>query len=42
VWPPHRAPIVLAILSTKTTEDATYDDALIAAAARVTVGGLER
>jgi beta-lactamase class A len=42
VWPPHRAPIVLAILSTKTTQDATYDDALIAAAARVTVGGLER
>jgi beta-lactamase class A len=40
VWPPHRAPIVLAILSTRTTQDAAYDDALIAAAARVTVGAL--
>ena len=40
VWPPHRAPIVLAILSTKTTQDAAYDDALVAAAARITVGAV--
>jgi hypothetical protein len=31
---------VLAILSTRTTQDAAYDDALVAAAARVTVGAL--
>ncbi|MGA8112510.1 MAG: class A beta-lactamase [Actinocatenispora sp.] len=35
VWPPHRAPIVLAIVSDRKTQDAEYDDALIARAATV-------
>ena len=37
---PAPGPIVLAILSTRTTKDAAYDDALVAAAARATVGAL--
>jgi beta-lactamase class A len=40
VWPPHRAPIVLAIMSTHDTVDAEYDDALIARAARTAVTAL--
>ncbi|MDQ3404432.1 MAG: class A beta-lactamase [Actinomycetota bacterium] len=40
IWPPNRAPIVLAILSSRTTSDATYDEALIAEATKVTIGGL--
>ncbi|MEU7955682.1 class A beta-lactamase [Micromonospora humida] len=36
LWPPDRAPIVLAVLSTRDTKDASYDDALIARAAEVT------
>ncbi|GAA5181215.1 class A beta-lactamase Bla1 [Rugosimonospora acidiphila] len=40
VWPPNRAPIVLAIMSTRTTRDATYDDALIANAAKAVMGAL--
>ncbi|MCO6007594.1 class A beta-lactamase [Actinoallomurus purpureus] len=39
-WPPHRAPIVFAVLSTRSTKDATRDDALIAAAAKVVAGRL--
>jgi len=31
LWPPKQAPIVLAVMSTKTTQDATPSDALIAA-----------
>ncbi len=38
--PPGRAPIVLAVLSSRAMEDADYDDALIAEAAQVVVGGL--
>jgi beta-lactamase class A len=40
VWPPHRAPIVLAILSSRTTQNATYDDALIAKATKVLISTL--
>lgn len=40
VWPPHRAPIVLAILSTRTAQNATYDNALIAKAAKVVISTL--
>ncbi|KUJ65628.1 class A beta-lactamase [Streptomyces albus subsp. albus] len=35
VWPPHAAPIVMAIMSHRGTEDAGYDDKLIAEAASV-------
>jgi beta-lactamase class A len=41
VWPPHRAPIVLAIMSKKDEPDATYDDALIARAARTAITALD-
>jgi len=40
VWPPHRAPIVLAIMSTRDTADAGYDNALIARAAKIAVTAL--
>lgn len=35
VWPPNRDPIIIAILSSRDTEDAAYDNELIAKAARV-------
>ncbi|WP_406346207.1 class A beta-lactamase [Streptomyces sp. NBC_00648] len=35
VWPPHAAPIVMAILSNRGTQDADYDNKLIADAAAV-------
>ena len=41
VWPPDRDPIVIAILSSRDTKDATYDDDLIARAAEVVVNELE-
>ncbi|MFG3614037.1 class A beta-lactamase [Rummeliibacillus stabekisii] len=41
VWPPDRKPIVIAILSSRNTKDATYDDALIAKAAKVVVNALK-
>ncbi|TDD63186.1 class A beta-lactamase [Kribbella antibiotica] len=37
LWPPNRAPIMLAVMSTKGVKDAPTDDALIAAAAREAV-----
>ncbi|MGC4813078.1 class A beta-lactamase [Micromonospora sp. DT228] len=40
LWPPDRAPIVLAVLSSRGTRDATPDDALIAQATRVVVAQL--
>lgn len=40
VWPPDAAPIVLAIMSTRDSPDATRDDALIAQAASVVVDSL--
>lgn len=41
VWPPHRAPIVVAILSNRFTEDAHYDNALIAEAAKVVLNNFK-
>lgn len=35
IWPPNRAPIMLAILSDRDTKEADYDDALIARATTV-------
>ncbi|WP_328654604.1 class A beta-lactamase [Micromonospora sp. NBC_00330] len=40
IWPPDRAPIMLAVLSSRDTKDATPDDALIAQATRVVVAQL--
>ncbi|MET7707462.1 class A beta-lactamase [Micromonospora sp. NPDC005413] len=40
IWPPDRAPIVLAVLSSRGEKDASHDDALIAQAARVVVAQL--
>ncbi|WP_374537846.1 class A beta-lactamase [Micromonospora aurantiaca (nom. illeg.)] len=40
VWPPDRAPIVLAVMSSRDSRDAEPDDALVAQAARVTVTAL--
>lgn len=40
LWPPDRAPIVLAVLSSRDTKDATPDDGLIAQATRVVVAHL--
>ncbi|MBO4206203.1 class A beta-lactamase, partial [Micromonospora echinofusca] len=37
IWPPGRAPIVLAVLSSRDSRDASYDNALIARATRVVV-----
>jgi beta-lactamase class A len=42
VWPPDRAPIVLAILSSRGERTAGYDDALVAGATRVVVEALDR
>lgn len=38
--PPGRAPIALAVMSSRAARDADHDDALIAAAAEVMVGAL--
>ncbi len=40
VWPPNRAPIVIAILSSKDEKEATYDNQLIAEAAEVVVNAI--
>ncbi|MER7591283.1 class A beta-lactamase [Micromonospora sp. NPDC127501] len=40
IWPPDRAPIVLALLSSRDKKDATPDDAVIAQATRVVVAQL--
>lgn len=40
VWPPHRAPIVLAVFGTKQKNNATPDDALVAAAAKTALTAL--
>ncbi|HDR6311275.1 TPA: class A beta-lactamase Bla1 [Bacillus cereus] len=40
VWPPNRAPIIIAILSSKDEKDATYDNQLIAEAAEVIVNAI--
>ena len=41
VWPPNRAPIVIAVLSKRDTQNATYDNALIAEAAKVALNALK-
>lgn len=41
VWRPNREPIVIAIMSRHDTEDAKYDDELIAQAAKVTLNVLK-
>ncbi|WP_067668453.1 class A beta-lactamase [Nocardia miyunensis] len=40
LWPPHRAPLVLAVMSTRHGHDDTYDNALIAQAANAAVTAL--
>ncbi|TNH28702.1 class A beta-lactamase [Micromonospora orduensis] len=40
IWPPDRAPIVLAVLSSRDEKDASYDNALIAQAAEVVIAAL--
>ncbi|MEV5208627.1 class A beta-lactamase [Micromonospora sp. NPDC053740] len=40
IWPPDRAPIVLAVLSSRDRKDASPDDSLIAQATRVVVAHL--
>ena len=40
VWPPNRAPIVIAVLSSRNTQNAAYDNALIAEAAKVALNSL--
>jgi beta-lactamase class A len=42
VWPPGRAPIVIAIMSNRRAPDAEHSDALIARAATVVVKALDR
>ncbi|WP_442852972.1 class A beta-lactamase [Bacillus sp. UNC41MFS5] len=41
VWPPNRAPIVIAVLSSRDAQNATYDNALIAEAAKVALNALK-
>ncbi|MED2935452.1 class A beta-lactamase Bla1 [Bacillus wiedmannii] len=41
VWPPNRAPIIVAILSSKDEKEATYDNQLIAEATEVVVNTLK-
>ncbi|MEW2144134.1 class A beta-lactamase [Micromonospora vinacea] len=40
IWPPDRAPIVLAVLSSRDEKDAAYDNALIARATEVVIAAL--
>ncbi|MEV4465176.1 class A beta-lactamase [Micromonospora echinofusca] len=40
IWPPDRAPIVLAVLSSRDEKDAGYDNALIARATEVVIAAL--
>ncbi|MFY1693031.1 class A beta-lactamase [Plantactinospora sp. WMMB782] len=37
IWPPDRAPVVLAVLSSRDEQDASYDDALIAQATEIVI-----
>lgn len=41
VYPPNRAPIVIAVLSSRYTQNATYDNTLIAEAAKVALNALK-
>lgn len=42
VWPPTGAPIVLTILSSRSAQDATYNDALVAEATKVTLSAMAK
>lgn len=42
VWPPNRAPIVIAVLSSRDTQNATYDNTLISEATKVALNALKR
>ncbi|MBN3527087.1 class A beta-lactamase [Paenibacillus apiarius] len=41
VWPPNRAPTIIVILSSRDKKDATYNNELIAEAAKVTMNALK-
>jgi beta-lactamase class A len=41
VWPPNRDPIIIAILSSRDTKDAAYNNELIAKAAKVTLNAFK-
>ncbi|PFA69229.1 class A beta-lactamase [Bacillus sp. AFS015802] len=41
VWPPNRDPIIIAILSSRDTKDAAYDNELIAKAAKVVLNSFK-
>lgn len=41
IWPPNQAPIVMAVMSSRTEQEASYDNALIAKAAKVVLDSLE-
>ncbi|WP_449354707.1 class A beta-lactamase [Virgibacillus natechei] len=41
VWPPNKEPIVIAIMSRHDTENAEYDDSLIAKAAKITLNAFK-
>lgn len=41
LWPPDRAPIVLAVMSSRTAQDAEHDDALIAQATEVAAAAFQ-
>ncbi len=41
VWPPNRAPIIIAILSSKDEKEATYDNQLIKEAAEVVIDAIK-
>ncbi|MBN8191876.1 class A beta-lactamase [Bacillus sp. NTK074B] len=41
VWPPNRDPIIIAILSSRDTENATYDNELIAKAAKLVLNSFK-
>ena len=41
VWPPGREPIVLAVLATRDSPDATRDDAVVARAANIVAESLK-
>ncbi|MGX9134891.1 class A beta-lactamase [Rummeliibacillus sp. JY-2-4R] len=41
VWPPNKAPIVIAILSSRDTQNAIYDNTLIAESAKVALNALK-
>ncbi|GAA5017040.1 class A beta-lactamase [Streptomyces siamensis] len=41
-WPPHAAPVIIVVLSSRDAQDADYDDRLIARAAEVVVTALNQ